>query len=79
MKKRPSPIYRQKYRPDQDSALLGPDAYVLMLQKTQKTPMIAKPTAEATQTDIPEGCWQCFHCRQINKGKFCTECGSPRV
>ncbi len=35
-------------------------------------------TAADTPAPAPPGCWQCFYCRGINSGKFCTECGKPR-
>ena len=39
---------------------------------------MAPPTAETVPQPIPPGYWQCFYCRGINCGKFCTECGKPR-
>ena len=72
-------IRRWNYTPRPEDMLLGPDAYVLEQRKHQTTPIHPEQMAAAEQVVIPEGSWQCFHCRQINQGKFCTECGQPRV
>lgn len=72
-------IRRWNYKPHPEDVLLGPDAYVLELRKKQMATISSAQMAPVTQAAIPEGSWQCFYCRQINTGKFCTECGKPRT
>jgi len=71
-------IRRWNYTPHPGEMLLGPDAYVLARRNQQMTPMASAAAASIEHDVLPEGSWQCANCRQINQGKFCTECGMPR-
>lgn len=71
-------IRRWNYSPSPGEMLLGPDAYVMELRKNQMARVSSSLAAPIEEIVIPEGSWQCFYCRQINQGKFCTECGKPR-
>lgn len=64
------------HKPMPQDNYLGPIPGYFEAWREKQVPMEIEGKAEAPQ--IPEGSWQCFHCRTVNSGKFCSECGKQR-